>query len=210
MIKNKKHNAFTLIELLVVIAIIGILAGLLFPAIAGAIEKANLTQSLSNAKQITLAAINASLDQDATGSPVGWPRNCTPTAPTTVADYLTLLRDNKYLTQSDIQKLVATKGFPPNFGTFPPPAANNGYHFYNLGAAMPGQTVFLSTKNTDPDISATELKATISFGKNGFVVARKDGSGAVLQESALDKPAATKDGLVGLLPNLTPVLLTPP
>lgn len=43
--KNQPRSGFTLVELLVVIAIIGILAGLLFPAIGGALDQAKQTDS---------------------------------------------------------------------------------------------------------------------------------------------------------------------
>jgi prepilin-type N-terminal cleavage/methylation domain-containing protein len=54
-LQKAEEGGFTLVELLVVVAVIGVLAGLLFPAIARAKNSGKVTACLNNVRQLQLA-----------------------------------------------------------------------------------------------------------------------------------------------------------
>lgn len=58
-----RRFAFTLVELLVVIAIIGVLVGLLLPAVMGALDRARTTQCENNVRNLSQAITKYALDE---------------------------------------------------------------------------------------------------------------------------------------------------
>ena len=64
MIKHKKKRAFTLIELLVVISIISLLLSIMLPALSAARKQAKSLFCLSNVRQLGLAVVIYSVDED--------------------------------------------------------------------------------------------------------------------------------------------------
>jgi len=213
----KKTSAFTLVEMLVVISIIAVIAGLALPAITGAMTRGQMTQAISNARQVYIATFSMVQDGSTTGdAKYGWPgdlANSTDSATkvTTVADYVQRLVDNDYLKPGDL-KVFAAPGVTPWSGSYTPPAASGSagtlsptfdgdkhcaFKIYKVTDKDSSNALFMATKNfTYSSDQAKAIRAdTVPFGDKGFVVFRKGGDGI-----SFKKQQATSKQLIGCPP----------
>jgi len=81
-VRSSRAGGFTLVELLIVISIVGVLIGLLLPAVHAARESARRTECISNLRQVGLA-IEQYLQAQGTNGKFPDAANLTVTVPTT-------------------------------------------------------------------------------------------------------------------------------
>ena len=115
-----ERSAFTLIELLVVIAIIGILMGLLFPAVNGVMRSARKAQASNDVSQIA-TAILAYLTEYGQ-----WPTKASGSPSEVGGDFLKALMGPKTrgITCMDVNAAKGKKSGTNSAGTFIDPWAN--------------------------------------------------------------------------------------
>ena len=209
--------AFTLIEMLVVIAIIATIAAFALPAITGALTRGQLTQAVSNARQIYLSAFAMATDGTQTGdAKYGWPGDLAASSDatvqiTTVSQFVQRLVDNDYLKPGDL-KVFATAGIipwngryiaptnPNSPGALQPPFdgnANSAFKIYKVRENDGANVIFLATKNftysANPNVAISTN--TTPFGDKGFVIFHKGGDGAFYKRNQ-----ATSKNLLGVMP----------
>lgn len=183
----KKRTAFTLIELLVVISIIAILASLALPAITGALARGQMTQTLSNMKQLHLVSQQMALDSSTTGDTnIGWPGDMpTPGWNTWATNVVP-----GYMSTNDFAKMVSAPGVtaPPQgnptalasqIGTSP----GRAIILYDVKETNENTTVLFSSANFTNNASGgtAPLATAKPYGNKGFIVFRKGGDGSILQ-----------------------------
>ena len=175
----KRSSGFTLIELLVVISIIAILASLALPAITGALARGQMTQTLSNCKQLHLASQQMALDATTTGDTnLGWPGD----TGGGWAAWATNMVGGNYMTTNDFKIMISAPGVVPTADT-PGAPGKSAIVAYAVSESSEGSTVFLSSGNfTNTATGGQSPLATAKpYGNKGFIIYRKAGDGSILQ-----------------------------
>jgi prepilin-type N-terminal cleavage/methylation domain-containing protein len=190
----KRLTAFTLIELLVVISIIAILASLALPAITGALARGQMSQTLSNAKQLHLVAQQIALDgQTAGDTNLAWPGDL-PSATRNWAGWAGIVT-NGYMTASDLAKMCSAPSVTATSNTVVSSTAgvNRAIILYGVSDTNDSAAILFTSSNfTNIATPAAPVAAAKPYGTKGFVVFRKGGDGSVLQNNQ-----ATNTNFVG-------------
>ena len=190
--KTMNNPAFTLIELLVVIAIIGVLAAIMLPSIAKAMEKGRLTRAMANGRSIYLAVMESVLSQQNGASFPAKGESEEGGFPTST-DYFRYLITNEIMNTD--YTIFAEEGMQPYKGMEPDEfkADHNAWCITaGLRSGSNEKTPFLFTKNLQ--ISTLEKRNTLRdfmkedalpFGRNGLVVIFKGGAGTMLRNTEI-------------------------
>ena len=172
----KRLTAFTLIELLVVISIIAILASLALPAITGALSRGQITQAMSNARQIFIANTQMALDAVTTADTnLGWPGDIGGTN-TSWSSWATALVP-AYMTTNDFSKMLSAPGLVRGTNSAITQASPSALTVYAVTDASTMESTFITTANYTNGQALSSVARP--FGDKGFVVFRKGGDGAV-------------------------------
>ena len=198
--KPPGEKALTVTELLVALAVIGILAFAVFifflpQLVVPSLTKGQMTQTLSNMKQLHLATQQMALDGIAEGNTnLGWPGD----TGGSFSNWARLLVQSNYLSMRDLNKLLSAPGIvvPPEKILI---ANTTAVRVYAAKEKDPGEVVFLTSANftNTPDGGLPPLTNAKPYGNKGFVVFRKAGDGAILQ--------ARQAGNTNLIGNFVPL-----
>lgn len=185
--EKRKESGLTWVEFLICTAIILVFMVIFMPHLLerDMMKRAQMTQALSDMKQLHLATQQMALDRTTTGEKtIGWPGD----TGGSFTNWAGPLVAGGYLTARDLSRLLSVAGqsSPPDAWAG---ANTNGILVYAVGSNSPASAVFLSTANftNTPGGGVAPGASAIPFGDGGFVVFRKGGDGTILKAKQAGK-----------------------
>lgn len=159
------------------LCVLAILAMMAMPRVGFGLSRGQMTQPLSNMRQLALATQQMALDgATSSNAALGWPGD----SGGTFAGWTRQLLDG-YLTTNDLCKLLSAPGIIVTPGNL---SATNttAVLVYAVNEKSPGTTVVFSSANftNTPVGGLPPLRSAKPYGSKGFVVFRKAGDGAIL------------------------------
>jgi len=192
---KRKNNGFTLIELLVVIAILGMLAGMLIPAVTKALTSAALTQTTSNGRAIYQGVFGEVLDNlSVSGGSSAWPTSSGDDAVSSAPEYFKSLVEDEIMNVPP--SFFAAKGLTVATSIDDLQSANVAWKLVlDMSDSIRDGCPFIFTKNFDvssiPTSGSTERNSIslkeedaasgVPFGTAGGVVVQKGGASITLK-----------------------------
>ncbi len=183
---KKRSSGFTLVELLVVVAIIALLTSLALPNILKALTKGQMTQTLSNGRQLYLAAQTMALDAATLGSACsGWPGD---EAVPSFSTWATALCSGAIST-NEWCKLLSAPGV--SVTTMPTTAREIAFKVYPVQDNSESDSIFLITRNATVHGSGRDVTITLDptvkpYGNQGCVIIHRGGDGVILLPQQLN------------------------
>jgi prepilin-type N-terminal cleavage/methylation domain-containing protein len=185
LIAPARIKAFSLIELLMVIVIIGILVGLLFPAIRAALLRAKMAETLNNGRNLYLSIFSDALDE-----PDILPRSSGANSFANSTEYWKSLVSNG--TVDVTFDFFSADGLPEYAGQDPNlfSADQNAWCISaDVSEATRNMTPVLFTRNIEienlDDALDNEPSENPPFGQRGVAVVYRDGSCRMLKRRHL-------------------------
>lgn len=179
-----KSGGFTLMELLVVISIIALLATLTLPALSSLQTQGQMTQTLSNGRQLYAATQAMTFDNFATGGPYNWTALHSTALPGGLKAFQELLIAGNYLTEKDVARL------------FKAPGTSTAWKVYAVCDADPDDAILFATANFNaPDSPPLSVPP---YGKKGVILIHKSGNALILKGNQLThREFSSQIGVIG-------------